>query len=338
MRKGFNPKRDKEILDGIFFHQVIIPVYIPNQEGYFTDCFAIFKYCLQSIFKTSHKKTFFTIVNNGSCKEVQLYLDDLFNSNLIHELIHTTNIGKLNAILKAISGNNFPLVTITDADVFFCDSWQQATYKVFEAFPKTGVVSTTPNSKGIRYYTSNVLLEKLCSKKLQFTKVVNPKAMRSFAESIGTPKLFNEYHLSKYLTISNGNDVAVVGAGHFSATYRGEIFSNLKKRNTIYSLGGTSENDILDKPVVEMGLWRLSTQDNFTYHMGNVKENWMEEKIKELNENTSTFDCPKNSNVSSNKFVIWFKINFFSRIIYNHFIWKIFLQFKGLSKKETNNY
>ena len=37
MRIGFNPNKDKlqSILE--YTHQVIIPVYIPNEEGYFFD-------------------------------------------------------------------------------------------------------------------------------------------------------------------------------------------------------------------------------------------------------------------------------------------------------------
>ena len=67
MRVGFNPHKDQEESISEYFHQVIVPVYIPNFEGYFKDSFIIFKLCLQSIFDTTHNKTFITIVNNGSC-------------------------------------------------------------------------------------------------------------------------------------------------------------------------------------------------------------------------------------------------------------------------------
>ena len=41
MRIGFNPNKDKPKSTSHYFHQVIIPVYIPNQEGCFKDSFAI---------------------------------------------------------------------------------------------------------------------------------------------------------------------------------------------------------------------------------------------------------------------------------------------------------
>jgi hypothetical protein len=55
MRVGFNPIRTKLKLSFDYFHQIIIPVYIPNQEGYFKDGFTILKLCLNSLFKTIHK-------------------------------------------------------------------------------------------------------------------------------------------------------------------------------------------------------------------------------------------------------------------------------------------
>ena len=86
MRIGFNPHKDKIQVASDYFHQVIIPVYIPNQEGYFKDSFAILKLCLESLFKTIHEKTFVTIVNNGSDISVANYLDLLLKENKIREL------------------------------------------------------------------------------------------------------------------------------------------------------------------------------------------------------------------------------------------------------------
>ena len=168
MRLGFNPHKDKKQIKSDYFHQVVIPVYIPNEEGYFKDSFVILQYCLQSLFKTSHQKTYFTIVNNGSCDEVVDYLNSLYHKKKIQELIHSTNIGKLNAILKGLTGNQFTLITIADADVLFVNNWQEETYAVFEAFPKTGSVSPCPNSKLLKYCTTNIFFEKhLNDKSLQ---------------------------------------------------------------------------------------------------------------------------------------------------------------------------
>jgi hypothetical protein len=338
MRIGFNPNKDKIVARNDFFHQVIVPVYIPNQEDYFKDSLQILKYCLESLFKTCHSNTYFTIVNNGSCKVVVDYLNVLHQSGSINEIIHTSAIGKLNAILKGLIGQNFQLVTIADADVLFLNNWQKETYKIFEGFPKSGVVSTTPNPKLVSYLTSNIIFDKGISKAVKFTNVVNPEALKLFADSIGNPNLFNPINLKKYLTITNGNDKAVVGAGHFVATYRSEVFESLNQQASSYSLGGDSDVNILDKPSVNKGYWRLSTENNYTYHMGNTIENWMQDKLQYINTTKTNLKQPKLLPNKSFNFVNYIKNIIFARIILNKVIWRFFLRFKGLSNEESMKY
>lgn len=337
MRVGFNPNKDKQLEKSNYNHQVIVPVYIPNQEGYFKDSFQILQYCLESLFKTSHSKTYFTIVNNGSCVEIINYLNQLYQENKIHEVIHTTSIGKINAILKGLTGYSFELITITDADVLFLNDWQKATYEVFEAFPKTGAVSTSPSSKVLKQSTANLIVEKLTSSNLKFTNVVNPNAMQMFASSIGNSDFYAKIHLEKNLTISNSNTSAVVGAAHFVTTYKGFVFETLKSRFSTFALGGISENSILDKPVNDLGYWRLSTTQNYTFHMGNVNEDWMKLQFDKIQKASSEnyYKQQKDKKKSSN-------LVFFRNLIFSFLskkpIWKLFLRYKGLTKEEANQY
>ena len=339
MRIGYNPNKDKEIQANDFFHQVIVPVYIPNQEGYFKDSLKILEYCLESLFKTSHKHTFFTIVNNGSCTDVIAYLNILHKENKIHELIHANNIGKLNAVLKGITGHQFQLVTITDADVLFLNDWQKATYEVFDFFPKAGAVCPTPSSKSFNDKTFNILFEKLFSKELFFSDVVNPLALEAFAHSIGNMSFYKKVHLEKYLVVSSGAAKAVVGAGHFATTYRFEVFKKVKFTYSEFALGGDSENRLLDRPVIENGLWRLSTADNYAYHMGNVLEAWMLGIMNTLIENNEIMSFQfENSIKIENKYFFWIKNTLLSKLFYRKTIRRWFLRYKGLTKYQARNY
>ena len=338
MRIGFNPQKDKEQAPNDFFHQVVIPIYIPNQEGYFKDSFSILKLCLNSLFKTSHIQTYFTVVNNGSCCEVRDYLDDLFQNGKIHEVIHTTNIGYINAMLKGITGQQFPFITNADADVLFLENWQEATYEIYKVFPKTGAVSPTPNSKMLKFLTANIFFEKGLTQNISFSEVKNPQAMESFAKSIGNEKLFSKIHLDKYLTIKRNNFEALIGAGHFVVTYRSDIFDGLEKRYTNFILGGDSDF-IFDFPVVKKGFWRLSTADNYAFHMGNTLEEWMLTTVEGLKENNLTCDIvPLLTKMESNAFMNWFKIKVFSRLLFKKSIWRLFLRYKGLTKEEASFY
>lgn len=337
MRVGFNPNKNKTVNRCDRWHQVVIPVYIPNEEGYFKDGFSILKLCLRSLFKSIHDKTYVTIVNNGSCKEVQDYLEGLRREGKIQELIQTSNIGYINAMLKGIAGHNFPFFTNADSDVLFLNGWQEESYKLFEAFPKLGAVSPVPNPKMIRYNTANILFEIGFSKSLKFTNNKTPKTLNAFAHSVGNKNLFNEIHLKKYLTVSKGDLKGVVGAGHFIVTYRSNIFNNLKERYTDFALGGNSDI-IFDFPVIEKGYWRLATENNFALHMGNVIEDWMKEKADNLLVENKKFNNPGFNKIKSNRFVNWFIINIFAKIIFMSPVWKLFLIYKGLTNKEADIY
>jgi hypothetical protein len=338
MRVGFNPHKDKTQNASDYFHQVIIPVYVPNQEGYFKDSFEILRLCLDSLFKTIHKETCITIVNNGSCIEVVDYLNDLFHKNKIQEVIHTTNIGKLNAVLKGISGNSFPLITVSDADALFLNGWQEASYSVFNAFSKTGAVCPTPSSRSLRTYTANVYWDLFFSSKLKCTPVVNPDALKMFGLSVGNANFYNDTQLGTFLTVINGNTKAVVGAGHFIATYRGGVFNEIENKFTKYKLGGDSEGKFLDIPVVKKGFWRLSTADNYAYHMGNVTEDWMFDTVSKLVQNDKGSDFELKPIQQSSKLTYFIKNKLFAKFILNKKIMKYFLIWKGLRKEEAKNY
>lgn len=339
MRIGYNPHKNKVKCKSEYFHHIIVPVYIPTEEGYFKDSFKILQYCLDSLFKTTHPKTYITVVNNGSNSIIVEYLNSILNEKKIHEVIHTSNIGKLNSILKGIMGHDFPFITIADSDVLFLNSWQEETYKVFEIFPKAGAVCTTPSSKSLKSNTFNIWFELLFSKTLGFTEVKNSDALKVFALSVGNPNMYNSENLKKYLTVTNSGFRAVVGAGHFMTTYRKEVFEKDIVKYSNFMLGGDSEAKLLDIPVIKCGMWRLSTEGNFTYHMGNVREDWMREKLEEIKPNTFFPAEPVFTyKVRTSKAGYLFKNKIFSRFLTRKKIWNYCLRLKGLSKDEAIKY
>jgi glycosyltransferase involved in cell wall biosynthesis len=299
------------------------------------DGFTILKYCLDSLFRTVHPKTFITIANNGSADEVRSYLEKLYNNGQIHELISTSNCGKINAVLKGMSGHNFPLVTVSDADVLFLPGWQSATYEVFKHFPKAGAVCPTPSSRSYKTYTSNIWFDLFFSKSLQFTPVKDPESLLDFANSINYKTLYNQYHLSSYLTVSNQNVKAVVGAGHFVATYRSEVFKDIPKYSN-FKLGGDSEETVLDVPVFKNGYWRLSTHSNYAKHMGNVVEPWMQNEL--IDEGVFTEIAPSDWVWPENKSRNYGVVKIFSKIISKPFFLRWFLRYKGLSAEASKKY
>lgn len=336
MRIGYNPHKDQPQEQCEYLHQIVIPVYIPNLEGYFKDSFRIFQLCLESLFSTIHDKTFVTIVNNGSGDFVKDYLDKLLKENKIQELIHTQNIGKLNAILKGLVGNEIELVTISDADVLFLPNWQKETTKIFAQVPQAGVVGIVPQFKTYESNCGTVLFDNLFNSKLKFIPVKNPSALIRFYESIGWTWEYNQDYLKYNLALEINIDLTVlIGSGHFVATYKKDMFQEV----TTYlgfKLGGTSEGYI-DKAPLKKGYWRLTTNDNYAYHMGNTFENWMEvETRKGNNKEYPSSNFSKNKSVSKTSYFI--KNRVFVKFISIKWLVKSFLYLKKLPKGMIKKY
>jgi hypothetical protein len=335
MRVGFNPHKDQPIAAATFTHQVVIPVHIPHQEGYFADSLRVLQKCLDSLFSTSHSATFITVVNNGSDTITAQYLTQLWEQGKIHELIHTTAIGKVNALLKGLVGHKEALVTLADSDVLFLPGWQQATHAVFLAFPKAGVVGIVPQYRMFLQHCSNVLFDLFTSNRLRFIPVYDPIAMEKFHQSIGWGPS-NPTHGQLTLGIESAHGcTAYVGSGHFVATYTRALFDSIQSF-TEYRMGGTSET-YLDELAWRNNSWRLTTYANYAYHMGNVFEPWMDEiQYDDKSQPIESISVERISKASS--FSIFIQHKLFKSLLKIKDIKIWFYQYKGLSKSQASNY
>lgn len=336
MRIGSNPNKEINQEESGFIHQIVVPVYIPNEEGYFIDALKILKICLNSLFNTIHDRTYITIVNNGSCENVVKYLDELFLEKKIEELIHTDNVGKINAVLKGLAGNNIELVTITDADVMFLSDWQSETVKVFCEIPKAGVVGIVPQLKMYKTLCGNVVFDNLFSKHLKFLSVKNQDAFIHFYESIGWGRDYNQDYLKLGLGLEYDTIKCFVGSGHFVATYKKDIFEELRTFIEGKKVAGAGEAYI-DMKAMEKGYWRLTTHDNYAYHMGNVYEDWMGKASNTTSViNHSNFNFKKRKKVGAISYFV--KNRLFTKFISIKWIAKLFLKWKKLPKEMIKNY
>lgn len=287
MRIGVNPEKQKTKLEIDSYHRVIIPVYIPNlQEDYFKDGLDILKLCLDSLLSTIHKKTKISLINNGCCEEVDNYLSDLHNRHSqVDQLISSKiNLGKVNAIYSIVKSNLEPILTIADADVMFLPRWQDEVENIISVYPEAGMVSPVPSSIAYQgYFLNSTVFYAFFKSKLSFSSVIDPEGMINFEKSIGR-KMYKKIHLKKYLTISKKNTKAVIGCGHFVATFRAEVFKKSPTNVCQHKIVGGSETLYLDEPNDKSGFLRLSTTGNYAYHLGNKIEDWMIEKLEWVKE------------------------------------------------------
>jgi hypothetical protein len=290
MRIGSNPEKVSGSIDLNNYHRIIVPVYIPNFEGYFKDSFETFKLCIASLLLTVHSKTRITIYNNNCHVDVKNYIDEQFNNSLlIDQVFHSKeNLGKINAFLAASKGNLEPLITVTDADVLFKIGWQKNVEQLFLSFPNAGMVSPVPISKFYKSYTANNWVYGLLKGKIFFDKVINPDALKKFDHSLGNVKsFFDPIHLEKYLVLKNkeNNAEAVMGCGHFVATLRREVFDLGTSEPSYFKIDHAIENKFIDIPNENLGFLRIATKENYAYHLGNAPEKWMYEELELLKNN-----------------------------------------------------
>jgi len=338
MRKGANPQKMKAHVMTGFTHQVIIPVYIPYHNNYFKDSLKVLKICIESLIKTTHNNTFITIANNGSDNVVAAYLNQLLEEGNIHEVVHTINVGKINALIKGLKGHLFDLITVADSDVLFLNNWQEETIKIFNAFPKAGVVGVVPQYKLHAALSFNLLFDKFWSNKLKFRSIINRDAIKHFYNSINW-EAFEDQQLEKHLTLKNSDGTeAVVGSAHFIATYNSDALNHMPAKTCKVKMHEV-EREYFDEPVLKVDGWRLTTVNNYAYHMGNAYEPWMTETLNQLiTENDSKDLTFKKSNLNGTGLSYYVKNVLFRKLMSNRYVLRRFLLAKGLSKKSIQEY
>tara|TARA_R110002050_G_scaffold186318_1_gene320529 strand:+ start:2974 stop:3987 length:1014 start_codon:yes stop_codon:yes gene_type:complete len=292
MRIGINPEKEQNILEIDAYHRVVIPVYIPNlTEPYFKDGLKILELCFSSLLKTIHPKSRISIINNASCTEVSTYLKTLYEQQdkIDQLLLSKINLGKVNALFSSIKSNLEPIITIADSDVMFLPNWQQEVENTMVAFPECGMVSPVPSSIAYRgEFLNSTIFYAFFKGRLSFEEIDNPDGLLKFEKSIGR-KMYNEIHLKKHLILSNKKGKAVIGCGHFVATFRAEIFEAAPNENCKFKIVGGSEGRYLDKPNDASGFLRLATLKNLAYHLGNTIEPWMNEEMNRIENSSSAY-------------------------------------------------
>lgn len=339
MRIGENTSKEQLININSSQHRVIIPLYIPHEKDYYKEAFTIFNLCIKSLQKTSNSKLKISVISNGSSNQINEKLMDLYQQEIINELIIERDaIGKLNSILKVLRTCEEKFITISDADILFDNNWEEKVMTVFENFPKAAAVSPIPVFRTQNHYTSNILFDYFFSKKLQFSKVANPEALTLFAKSIGWSRL-DEKWKDVILTISaKNNSKAVVGCNHCAVTYRREVFDVIPKQNTNYKLGGNSEGVYLDQPPLFFDGYRLATEDNYAFHMGNTTEQWMYSVFDNLKDQEKQERLVYLKPIKKQLFKNYIKNILFKKVISLKKIRMFFYLRKGLSKAQIKNF
>ena len=297
MRQGWNPEKGAKKLDLATHHRVIVVVFIPNDKGFYQKSFEVFKTCLDSLATTINSDSVITVVNNGSFDKVTDFLAAYLKTGKIDTVIHhKNNIGKIDALIGAARGVREQLITFSDADILFLKGWQENVEEVFCNFKNTGSVSPIPSRLGLFAWTSSVLANVLTHKiKFKYEQIPeNFEPFNRYLESINWGLENNPNNL--WPVVLSKKSKAIVGSGHQVLTVLREIVLNYApKKPSLTLVGGDSELKYVDKPIDVARKMRLSTYNNYAYHMGNEIEPWMNEAYLKSFETFKKIQIDKNT-------------------------------------------
>lgn len=269
MRVGINPSKLDPNVPKIFYHRIIIPIFIPNFDGYFQKILDVYKICLESARLTQHARSAITIIDNGSCQEVKLWLRDLLDQGKIETLVtRSSNIGKVDAILGTARSCREDLFTIADSDILFKNGWQEAVEEIFLNFPEAGSVAPFPISRHMYYFTSAVQ-RAVVMKSLKFS-LEKTNQIQSIKDNYSCYNWsFDDNYDSILPVLTKGKRKAVMGSGHQVMTIRREAIFKMPFEPSFIKISSNSENLWIDKPIDDNGFFRLSTFETWVDHMGN---------------------------------------------------------------------
>ncbi|MFV8271456.1 glycosyltransferase family A protein [Flavobacterium sp. GT2N3] len=280
MRLGSNPQKLERKITVTTHHRVVVVVYIPNEEGFYKDSFAVFKLCLDSLVSTMHSSAAITVVNNGSHQKVSDFLNLYLGEKKIDTLIsHTTNIGKIDALIGAARGAREQYITLTDSDILFVKDWQEKVEEVFSIFPNVGSVSPIPIRNGLYFGTSSVL-KQILLRKIKFMYIPIPENFTNYNKFLESINWGLETKDNNDWSVVEKNGIrAVIGSAHQVLTINRDIlFKTIPSNPSLTLVGNLSEHNYIDIPIDKAGKLRLSTYNNYAFHMGNKLESWMKEE------------------------------------------------------------
>jgi hypothetical protein len=280
MRIGANPKKEDSSLAPYPLHRIILPVFIPETQGYFAEALEVLKVCLESLRLAKKPETAVTIVANGCCEPARaLLLAEQQRGWLDQLLLNQQNRGKTDAIVGAARASFEPMVTFSDSDVRFRRGWDTAVETLFRTFPECGFVSPFPNPGAELWHSSATFLAGICQRTLAFRKITDHADIDAFHKSLGRPDCPHNPDRLGHVVVARAGVTACLGAGHFVCSLRREVIRAMPAHPALEALAPTSDLNWLDLPPDRLGCWKLSTSEAFVQHLGNRLEPWMSQAL-----------------------------------------------------------
>lgn len=244
--------------------------YIPYQEGYFSESFAVLRCCLGSILANTKLPYDLMVFDNGSCVEVKQYLLELQAAGEIQYLVFSEkNVGKGGAwefIFNAAPGD---ILAYSDNDAYFYEGWLEESLRVLETYPQVGMVTARPLRTIPELSTSTIAwAEKTPQVTVETGDFISYQDYYEFSSTLGytDEKLKQEYENKTDTRLTYKNVEAFVGANHFQFTGWKKTLQECLPFDMQKPLGQVRQ---LDERLNEAGYLRLMINKPLIQNMSN---------------------------------------------------------------------
>ncbi len=270
MRVGHNPARFVEKVAQPAEVTVAVVNCIPFLGGYYEQSLDVLKACLASIVENTPQPFDLMVFDNHSCEEVRQVLKEFYEQGKIQYLVLSDkNIGKIGAWNFMFGAAQGKYVAFADGDVAFRTGWLPASMKIFETFPKVGMVTGRPLRTPMEYSTATLEWAK------QQPAGVYEEGLfldwETYREHVLSLGLTEEQARADYPggtehRLHYQGQTAYIGSTHFQFMAPREFLQKIIPLPSEQPMRGERA---LDVAINEMGLLRLATAQPFVWHMGN---------------------------------------------------------------------
>jgi glycosyltransferase involved in cell wall biosynthesis len=253
---------------------VALLVYIPDQQGYFTNALEIFKIQVESLYKATPQAFDLLVFDNGSCPPVVEALQQLQAAGRVDWLVLSRhNMGKAGAWNWILSSMPNELICYADSDVLFRPGWLEASQEVLGTFPRAGMVSAQPNFFDVLDGQGTAHLALQADARFQFGELrPEPAIVDEYCFGIGADETLSQrFHNQTlpYLRDTQSGVQAVLGASHMQFLIPQQVARQVAPLPASKGLF-RAETISLDRRVDELGYLHLSILENYVFHMGNT--------------------------------------------------------------------
>lgn len=272
MRFGTNPyKYDSRPVEAPQDVMVAVLVFIPHLYGYFEQRLDILKLSISSLVHHTEVPYELMVFDNGSCPEVVEYLLGLYDQGIVRYLLLSSHnvlkTGAYNMIFSAAPGK---YVAFSDDDMFFHPGWLSATFKVFDAFPKAGMVTAQPTWDNFGVRNANTLAEAQQDSEIVIRRLEEwpQEWIEDYVDSIGST-------MEQYLMDCRDKEIILLernGTQAYATCIHQQFVCPKPLAMSVLPvpLGTRLLDDVeFDERLDRAGVMRLSTAQRYTQHMGN---------------------------------------------------------------------